>query len=650
MGLSLTSPNPLKILKGNKIQMSVDINQIKEHMESYLIGKGVNTRKNFKCPICCGGDKTPPASFDRKTNRVKCFSCGWNGDVIDLIGHEYGITDPKEKIEKAKEVLGIMEYNKAPRIKEENSPSPAPKVIPLKAADLEYLKGRGINEQTAERLGIKSIDGKDSIFIPYPNSDYYIVRSVTDKKNYRYPGGMTKEIYNVDALYDPEKRPVFIVEGQIDAISVGMIDYPCIALGGCGHELLLSKLKEKPTESPLIIAMDNDSAGKTAAAKLQKALDDMGIFNIVADDIYAEHKDANETLSKNIDILAANLMRYHDHAIDIKEAEIHRAEAEYRKDSARGHLSEFLKAIKARKDDSGISTGFPILDECLGGGLYPGLYGIGAISSLGKTTFTLQIADYIASNGNDVLLFSLEMSRDEIIAKSLSRETFRSAEKLRESPGHAISTRDVLQYRITDSVKQGVFADALTTYTETTAERIFITEAMGDCGVTEIRKRIEQHKAVTGHYPVVFIDYLQILKPFDPRSSDKQNTDKAVSELKRISRDFNIPVIVISSFNRENYNEPVSMRSFKESGAIEYSSDVLIGLQFFELFENKEGTVKESQIDKAKRQGTRHIGLKILKNRNGQTGDYILYAFTARANIFKEDRKIEQSNTKIATK
>lgn len=613
--------------------MSVDINQIKEHMESYLIGKGINTRKNFKCPICGGGDKTPPASFDSKTKRLKCFSCEWNGDIIDLIGHEYGITDKREQIEKAMSVLNITNIEPSKKIEppqKAETPKP-PKTFPLTEKALAYLDVRGIDQQTAKRLGIKSTDG--GILIPYPNSDYYVIRSIEVKKEgkkYCYPKGLSKEIYNEKALYNTDGAPVFIVEGQIDTISIGMIDYPCIATGGRGHELLLSKLKEKPTESPLIIAMDNDAAGRSANDEIKTALDELGVINIVADDIYGDCKDANELFCKKIDLLATNLMKYHDYAIDIKEAEKHRAEAEYRKDSAHGHLAKFLETIKARKDESGISTGFPLLDQCLGGGLYPGLYGVGAISSLGKTTFTLQMADYIASKGNDVILFSLEMSRDEIIAKSLSRETFRSAEKLKESPGHAISTRDVLQYKITDSVKQKVFTHAFDTYTKTIAERVFITEAMGDCGVADIRKRIEQHKAVTGRCPVVFIDYLQILKPFDLRSSDKQNTDKAVSELKRISRDFDIPVIVISSFNRENYNEPVSMRSFKESGAIEYSSDVLIGLQLCDQISGA------ASVDTAKRAKYRKVGLKIIKNRNGQTGDYILYSFTPRINHFRE--------------
>lgn len=69
------------------------------------------------------------------------------------------------------------------------------------------------------------------------------------------------------------------------------------------------------------------------------------------------------------------------------------------------------------------------------------------------------------------------------------------------------------------------------------------------------------------------------MKPSDPRATDKQNTDRAVVELKRISRDFDIPVFAVSSFNRENYRNAVSMEAFKESGAVEYSSDVLFGLQ-----------------------------------------------------------------------
>ena len=130
--------------------------------------------------------------------------------------------------------------------------------------------------------------------------------------------------------------------------------------------------------------------------------------------------------------------------------------------------------------------------------------------------------------------------------------------------------------------------------------------------------------------PVVVIDYIQILAPYNDRATDKQNTDKAVMELKRISRDYKTPVIGISSFNRANYSVPVTMEAFKESGAIEYSSDVLIGLQL------KGAGQKDFDANQAKRKVPREVELVILKNRNGRTGDIIDYNYYPLFNYFTE--------------
>jgi replicative DNA helicase len=81
------------------------------------------------------------------------------------------------------------------------------------------------------------------------------------------------------------------------------------------------------------------------------------------------------------------------------------------------------------------------------------------------------------------------------------------------------------------------------------------------------------------------------------------------------------------------------MAAFKESGAIEYSSDVLIGLQF-EAFGNNFGDngagMTPEGIDRLKRENVRKIELKILKNRNGATGDSIMYDYYPMFNYFKE--------------
>lgn len=110
-----------------------------------------------------------------------------------------------------------------------------------------------------------------------------------------------------------------------------------------------------------------------------------------------------------------------------------------------------------------------------------------------------------------------------------------------------------------------------------------------------------------------------------------KNIDKAVIELKRISRDFKIPVLTLSSFNRANYKEAV-MEAFKESGAIEYSSDVLFGLQF------KGAGSKDFNVNEAKKQDPREVELILLKNRNGRTGDVLNFNFYPKFNYFEEKK------------
>ena len=67
-----------------------------------------------------------------------------------------------------------------------------------------------------------------------------------------------------------------------------------------------------------------------------------------------------------------------------------------------------------------------------------------------------------------------------------------------------------------------------------------------------------RHIAETGEKPVVLIDYLQIIAPVDVHFTDKQNLDRIVCALKKMSRQYELTVFAISSFNRENYNLEVS--------------------------------------------------------------------------------------------
>ena len=235
-----------------------------------------------------------------------------------------------------------------------------------------------------------------------------------------------------------------------------------------------------------------------------------------------------------------------------------------------------------------------------------------------------------------MLIFSLEMARNELIAKSVSRITLIKDLEENGSTAHAKTTRGILtgtRYADYSQTERELIQRSIASYAEY-AKNIYITEGIGNVGVEEIRDKVEKHIKLTGKAPVIVIDYLQIIAPADLRATDKQNTDKAVLELKRLSRDYSIPIIGISSFNRDNYTAPVNMASFKESGAIEYSSDCLIGLQYdgMDYQEGEADKTREKRIRELMRQAVedgkvgkpQRIQVKVLKHRNGSKGDAYL--------------------------
>lgn len=321
--------------------------------------------------------------------------------------------------------------------------------------------------------------------------------------------------------------------------------------------------------------------------------------------------------------------------------------------------NQFFKELEEFRKQPIISTGFKNLDEQIGGGIYAGLYVIGAISSLGKTTLVHQIADNIAGAGTPVLYFSLEMSRLELITKSISRinaqEALKTGVRGYELEQHCKPSVYFRTHGInTDNGKK-----ALQIYSDTIAKNMSIIQGDFGTDVSEIRSYCNRfiRNNPDGVKPVIIIDYLQIIKPVsDSRGTTKDNIDFTVAELKRISRDFGIAVIVISSFNRANYSSKVSFESFKESGGIEYTADVVMGLQLAaidenELFDKDTGVNKKREIiEKAKAENPRIIQLKGLKNRYGKAVFQCKFAYNPMYDVFvAADTPMEKANAAGAT-
>lgn len=647
---------------------------VKGYLPQWLESHGCSTRKPFLCLNPAHPDNNPSMSYDRKRNKVHCFACGADYDLLDLIGIEYGLSDQRDIFDKAYSLYGVSVDRRSDPRKDFRPAAPqyqkqaeternAHTHMDIHTSDdsgkdylgyfkkcqgnlsqTDYHRQRGISDAVAARFML----GYEPAFSAYEQKDKGSVKATwkaliipTGRGSYAArntdPNAEKKNRWRKSqggaALFNPNclktaTKPIYIVEGELDALSIIEVGGEALGLGSTDNWRKLTKLLEiqKPTQ-PLLLALDNDADGQKKSGELAEELEKMGI-TFYRIDPYDGHKDANEALMADRASFAAAIER----GERIEEEALEAEREKYIQTNTAAHLQAFLNGIAASVDTPFIPTGISGLDKILDGGLYEGLYVVGAISSLGKTTLVTQIADQIAQQGHDVLIFSLEMARSEIMAKSISRHTLLDVMRNGGNMKDAKTTRGIttgIRYLNYSQVEKDLIQRAVTEY-GSYAKNIYIHEGIGDIGVEQIRDTVQRHITFTGKTPVVVIDYVQILAPADIRASDKQNTDKAVLELKRISRDFKTPVIGISSLNRASYKEAISMEAFKESGSLEYGSDVLIGLQL-----NGAGQ-KNFDANEAKRKNPREIELVILKNRNGSTGDKIELEYYPLFNYFTE--------------
>lgn len=639
---------------------------IKERLTDYVEGITERSKKGnkkaFVCPLCGSGtgkSGTGAFTITPEGNSWKCFACDKGGDTLDLIGYVEGIDDYNSKLTRAGELFNLdidmaTEYQNQSKDKQNTDTHNSIhtsvdgnyiefyKKANSNIGNTTYAKDRGLSDSILSRFKIgfvedwkhpnapENVTGSPRLIIPVTQTSYLARDTRKDIPEYQKQYAKTKvggsNIFNGRAFIEHGDRPIFVVEGEIDALSIMEVGGLAVGLGSTSNAKKLAELvKGKELARPLILALDNDPRGKKAQEQLEGFLQAQKTPYTVAKLTEGTAKDPNEMLVRDRVAFEKLVEEAVKNARDDKE--------KYLETSTDNYIQQFLNGITESVNTPSISTGFKLLDEALDGGFYEGLYIVGAISSLGKTTLVTQIADQIASKGHDVLIFSLEMARSEIMAKSISRHTVMEVLQSGGNMSDAKTVRGITagaRYAKYSQAERELIKQSVTAYSGY-AKHIYITEGVGDLGVNQIRQTVEKHARYTGNTPLVIVDYLQILAPTNERATDKQNTDKAVMELKRISRDFKTPVIGISSFNRDNYEKSVSMQSFKESGAIEYSSDILIGLQL------KGAGEKDFDPTEAKKKDPREIELVILKNRNGKTGVKVPFEFYPMFNYFVEN-------------
>jgi replicative DNA helicase len=652
--------------------MTENLQMIREHIADLFV-PDKHKRGFYQCPLCPSGHggagSDGALSIEPDGIHAKCFSCGFYGDIFDW---EAEIT--KKPLSEATRAV-IARYDFSPSTGSQKPAAPAADPAPAAApADFtaklrlcadklagspgeKYLIGRGFTQETMRRFMLGYNAEKNEITIPYNRAcSYYSTRRMApdaDPKHWKpKKEDADTVLFNAAALRGDQ--PCFVVESPLCAISIMQEGGSAVALAGATNQnLLLQELAQIKNPALLILSLDNDPVGKEQQEKLAAKLTEAGI-NFVDDyNVSGNCKDPNELLQKDPALLRGFVAGACDaaekYAAELKQ----KALSAYEETSTAGTFDGFLAYLNRNESRNPIPTGFTSLDKILNGGLVPGLYIMGAVSSLGKTALMVNFADNIAAAGTDVLYFSLEMSKYELMARSISRLSFSLAGKKKSNTDEAFTTFGVLFGAKHIEEPGSLLPDAMKIYRETIGPHIWYFEGVGSITVDEIKQAVQQHIAKTGRKPVVFIDYLQIISAPDPRATDKHNTDVIVTTLKQLSRDEDVPVFCISSLNRMNYNEPVNMAAFKESGAIEYGSDVLIGLQLYGLgWEGTEGKEKhkariQKLIEKAEKDDRISIQVRVLKNRNGRRGDSGELQFTKRFNSFfevPEDFKVVYSD------
>jgi replicative DNA helicase len=271
--------------------------------------------------------------------------------------------------------------------------------------------------------------------------------------------------------------------------------------------------------------------------------------------------------------------------------------------SVRSVLDESFERLGmlTKQDGSirGLSTGFRHLDGILGGLQRSDLLIVAARPAMGKTSFVMNIAEYVALDlKKTVGMFSLEMSKEQLVDRLLSSIAHVDVSKLRRG--------NLTEQDLSALVEaQGELAEA----------PLYIDDA-GMASVLEVRAKARRLQAERG-LDLLIIDYLQLMAGSSRASSD--NRVQEVSEisrgLKALAKELNCPVIALSQLSRavEARNDKRPMLSdLRESGSIEQDADVVMFLY------------REDYYTKERDQHSNLAEVIISKHRNGPTGDLTL--------------------------
>ena len=256
-------------------------------------------------------------------------------------------------------------------------------------------------------------------------------------------------------------------------------------------------------------------------------------------------------------------------------------------------LEHLNKVSKSGGTVTGVPTGFTDLDYKTAGMQPSDLVIIAARPSMGKTAFVLNVAQNVCfKQGLSAVIFSLEMSKEQLFNRLLSLEARVDAQKIRTA---SMSDADW------ESIIEGSEVIA--------KSKLIIDDTPGANNISELRSKCRKYRQEQG-ISLVIVDYLQLMSGNGHTDSKQQEVSEISRSLKALARELHVPVIALSQLSRkvEGRDDKRPMLSdLRESGAIEQDADVVMFLYRDEYYH------KESE-----KKGIAE--LIIAKQRNGPTG------------------------------
>lgn len=278
-----------------------------------------------------------------------------------------------------------------------------------------------------------------------------------------------------------------------------------------------------------------------------------------------------------------------------------------------GITQEILSYAAEGKERTGLKTKFPYLDRITTGLHGAELIVLAANTGVGKSALAQNIAQNVIAQGKGVLLFTLEMSREQIMIRELSRHC-------------DIHPMDLITAKLDLNQQNKVKEEA-----RKIARQPFYVEDNSALRMPELRAKARRACREHPDVGLMIVDYLQLMVASEDKASREQEVASISRGLKLLAKELNIPVLALAQLNRNNVGRPDKrpiLADLRDSGAIEQDADMV-----WMLYRESMHTLVD---DPAKENDTE---LLVRKNRMTGMTETVNLTFVKRKQLYREPAK-----------